>query len=365
MSNQSTAVSVYGSVPNAMEFIEKMGMSIAKSQMFGCQNPEQGMVLAAACLTENKSPVEIARKYHIIQGNLSKKSDAMLAEFRERGGKHNIIQRDSNAAEIELTMDGNSIRFRFEWDEAQNESYVWGKADKEGNKKLKDNWATPRGRMQMLWARVVSDGVRAVCPEIVAGTYTPEEVQDFEGVRGNVIDAEFEIVEPASQEESVVESWQRSKPCEGAGVNGFASDSQWLKIEALFEQLQIPHEQRESILQKRGVNSVRSLTEDAARQLIQSLADKLASLAASEPARQAEGKVSEPANGPISQTQIDRIKHLISEACEFDAQAKDKIVARLAPRKLADLNRIEAEQLISGLMKKIADNRLAISAAGE
>lgn len=35
----------------------------------------------------------------------------------------------------------------------------------------------------MLWARVTSDGVRALCPEIVAGVYTPEEIADFEPER--------------------------------------------------------------------------------------------------------------------------------------------------------------------------------------
>ena len=41
----------------------------------------------------------------------------------------------------------------------------------------------------MLWARCVSDAVRAVCPEVTAGLYAPEEVMDFESI---------EVVEPES-----------------------------------------------------------------------------------------------------------------------------------------------------------------------
>jgi hypothetical protein len=34
--------------------------------------------------------------------------------------------------------------------------------------------------MQMLWARVVSDAVRTVCPLANRGNYTPEEIEDIE-----------------------------------------------------------------------------------------------------------------------------------------------------------------------------------------
>lgn len=36
-----------------------------------------------------------------------------------------------------------------------------------------------RARMQMLWARCVSDGVRTVAPQCCCGIYTPEETDDF------------------------------------------------------------------------------------------------------------------------------------------------------------------------------------------
>ena len=48
----------------------------------------------------------------------------------------------------------------------------------------KDMWKKyPR---QMLRARVISEGVRAICPGVTAGFYTPEEVADFPQTRGEV-----------------------------------------------------------------------------------------------------------------------------------------------------------------------------------
>jgi len=51
---------------------------------------------------------------------------------------------------------------------------------KSKNDELKFNWSTPRKRKQMLWARLVSDVVRAIAPQVVKGIYTPEEVADFD-----------------------------------------------------------------------------------------------------------------------------------------------------------------------------------------
>ena len=161
------------------------------------------------CYSERKSPTEIARRYHIIDGRLSMKAGAMLADFRVRGGRHRIIERSPERAAIELTIDGQSQQFSFTWEEAKKEPFVYGKNDT-----VKTNYATPRIRMQMLWARVVSDSIEAMAPEIAYGVYTPEELSDFHEVpNGNLVaitddggEAKFDE-EPISVEvEAVIES---------------------------------------------------------------------------------------------------------------------------------------------------------------
>jgi len=85
MSN-AAAIELYDRIADPLEAIDRMGEYLAKSGMFGCEKVEQGKVIAMACLSEKKNPMDIARTYHIIDGRLSMRADAMLAEFRNRGG---------------------------------------------------------------------------------------------------------------------------------------------------------------------------------------------------------------------------------------------------------------------------------------
>ena len=81
-------IQLYTKLNDPITAIEKLGLMFAKSGMFGCERTEQGQVLAMICLAEMKSPTAIVRDYHIIDGKLSKKSLAALADFRGAGGKH-------------------------------------------------------------------------------------------------------------------------------------------------------------------------------------------------------------------------------------------------------------------------------------
>lgn len=187
-----TQLALAEKVNDPLAFITTFGTALARSGMFGCQCDEQGQIIAATCLMEGITPLDFRRTYHIVQGTPSMRSDAMLAEFRRLGGKHKVIARTPDHAEVELIDDGQSHRFSLTWEQAIKEDFTHARpkgddADKIPVEKwpVKDNYKYPRKRMQMLWARVVSDGVRTLRPEIVAGHYTPEEVEDF-GVAGEV-----------------------------------------------------------------------------------------------------------------------------------------------------------------------------------
>jgi len=168
---------IYGNMPGTLEAIKSLGRSIAYSKLFKAENPEQGEIFAWECLMRGCTPLELARENHVIHGTLSQRYDSMLAKFHERGGTSKIVTRTSDEAEIELTYRNQTIREKLTWEEAAKEAWPY---DKDG--RLKHNWATPRARRQMLWARIVSEGVKMLCPEVNYGTYTPEEIQDFEPV---------------------------------------------------------------------------------------------------------------------------------------------------------------------------------------
>ena len=188
----------YDKIDDVPGFVNQLGRSIALSKMFGCESEEQGHIIALECISRRMPPMSIAERFHLIHGKLSKKSEAMLAEFREVvGGSHKIVSRTPDHCAIVLTdSTGESEEFHLTWEQARQEPFVYdGKEStivdclNSGNTdklKLKPKYSTPRARMQMLWSRLVSDSIRCVAPEIVCGTYTPEEVGDFDEMPAEV-----------------------------------------------------------------------------------------------------------------------------------------------------------------------------------
>ncbi len=174
----TTAIQCFNPCESAdrMSAIERLGEIIAKSTMLGCDNKEQGMLIAATCAMEGLTPLDWKRKYHIVNGNVAMRSDRMGAEFRGRGGKYKILQLDRETCEVEFTFEKQKLSVKITMDDAKKAGWALAKKGV-----LKDNWK--RTPDDMLFARVISKGVRRLCPEAVAGIYTPEEVADFVEVR--------------------------------------------------------------------------------------------------------------------------------------------------------------------------------------
>ena len=148
--------------------VEKMATAIAASQLFGIKTKEQAMALMLIAQAEGRHPVEAARDYNIIQGKPSKTAEAMLRDFLTQGGKvewHTLSDVKADATFSHPA--GGSLRI--DWDMPR--AMAAGLGGKEMWKKF------PR---QMLRSRVISEGVRSVCPAATSGMYVPEEVKDFD-----------------------------------------------------------------------------------------------------------------------------------------------------------------------------------------
>ena len=156
---------------NIVPFQEMQGMAeaIAKSGLFGMKDTNSVLALMAVAQAEGLHPATAARDYHIIQGRPALKADAMLARFQAAGGKVDWkIYTDQNVTGIFTHPNGGSLEL----------SWTLEQANKIGLNKPGSGWAKyPRA---MLRARVVSEGIRTVYPGCVIGTYTPEEVEDFD-----------------------------------------------------------------------------------------------------------------------------------------------------------------------------------------
>jgi len=173
-SNELAAAGVYDRISDPMSAIKTLGLSIFKSGIFGLDKPEQGEILAMQCMVEKKSPLELARTYHFIQGQLAIRSDALLAKFHQAGGTVEWGERTDERVTATFRKGTSSAAIV-----ADMKEYVGNGTAMTTDKKtlqpcFKENWKKwPR---RMLTARAISEGVRLIAPECCFGTYTVEEL---------------------------------------------------------------------------------------------------------------------------------------------------------------------------------------------
>ena len=173
-----TNVTMYDKIQNPMEAIEKMGNWISKSGLFGCDKAEQGMVLAMTAYAERRPVTDICRRYHIMDGKLSMKSEAMLAEFNERGGKHFWEKTDNKEAVLLLTKGPfKDFRVVYTIKDAELADLCGKDGAMRAGQRNPGNWQ--HRPANMLRARAVSNGVGMVDPSVRVGVPTPEELYDM------------------------------------------------------------------------------------------------------------------------------------------------------------------------------------------
>jgi len=168
--------------------MEKMAEAIAKSNLFGVKTKDSALALMLIAQAEGRHPAVAARDYHIIQGRPTLTKDAILARFQLAGGRVEWVERNDRIVRAVFSHpQGGSLEITWTIEMAQKIGLA-----------VKDNWKNyPR---QMLTARCISEGVRAVYPAVLDGLYTPEEVQDFDAPKQ--AEATYEVKKP--DEESVI-----------------------------------------------------------------------------------------------------------------------------------------------------------------
>jgi hypothetical protein len=305
--------------------------------------------------------LSLAQRYDLIGGRLSMKADAMLSGLRERGGKHRIIKRNADEACLLLIYDGQEYESRLTWEEAKREPFIYNGKESEilrfiaaDNQKLlaekmKPKYATPRARTQMLWARAVSDGVRAICPEVNTGTYTPEEIEDFDECSASlpVVVASVGETQPSADagdvEDAVIVPTAEPEK---------ASGEQMKRIMELFDALGMEPTQHIKAFQSVGATSMADITVAGAAQIIEKMEGRLSQLTPSPPA------VSEAAiavdTSPASEDQIAVIKSLIESVSQREGMAglPLRIKEHLNKHdisKFAHLSTMSAQSLIDSL----------------
>jgi hypothetical protein len=165
--------------PPAMSIpeIETIARAIATGGLFGSRDPAAVLTLCLLAHAEGQHPAVVFRDYHIIQGKPAKKAEAMLRDFISSGGKVEWHELSDAIADATFSHpQGGTIRIDWTMKRAQQAGIanpMWKKY--------------PR---QMLRSRVISEGVRSVCPSATSGLYEVGEVQDIVGERVPAVEAQ-------------------------------------------------------------------------------------------------------------------------------------------------------------------------------
>jgi hypothetical protein len=162
--NAMTRIEATAIIP--FDEVRQMGQIMAQSKLFGIQNEAQAIALMLLCQSENLHPATAMRDYHLIQGRPALKADAMLARFQAAGGKVKWLAYTDEKVEAVFTHPaGDAITV--EWT-----------PQRAAKAQIKNDMHNKYPR-QMLKARCISEGIRAIYPGVLSGLYAPEELQDI------------------------------------------------------------------------------------------------------------------------------------------------------------------------------------------
>ncbi len=325
------------SASDFIQLTEFFAQTALKAQFLKFNNLEQAKQLAMTAIIRGIDMLEVCLAFDIIGGRLSKKSSAMLAEYKARGGKYKILSRTADLASIEYAYDNQTQVFSLSWSDVQQESYCY---EKDG-KTLKPRYATPHSRSQMMWARLVSDSVRTIMPEVTGGYYTPEEMQD-------VIDGECTTISMNAgslPSPNTVAASQVTTTATSANVEVMISPEQQLEMTNLFVMLGLKQEQIDASLAARGCKTVSDLTAAQATEAIAKLRSLLPP-----------NSVGVQTTGPITQELESRIQEAIRICAQVEGgmAINEAVQAHLAKHGLGihQLTYAEGQSLLAAVEQR-------------
>lgn len=150
-----------------LDQVGMMAKAVADSGLFGIRNEAQAFTLMCVAQADGIPPIKAVQQYHIIDNKPALKSEAMLARFQAAGGKIRWTERTAQRVSLWLSHP-QAGELEVSWD---------AERAKAAGLAGKNQWkAYPT---QMMSARCISEGIRALYPACLGGCYTPEEVRDM------------------------------------------------------------------------------------------------------------------------------------------------------------------------------------------
>lgn len=267
--------------------ISSIAKKFAESRIFGIKDENEMFAVMMIAHARGIHPALAAQQYDLIEGKLSMNSATMVSLFRHEGGSIKINERSTTVCDLEFVHpNGDTIPVR--WTIEQARSIKFYSKKKGGYICLadKDVWKNyPRA---MLWNRAVSEGVRAIMPELITGVYTPDEIEDYKDkpppktqVAQPVFDTTAKDIDadPALSNDSVFEGEATELPSdpappaeEGKRTRAGKNDITQAQIKKLMAALGGDNESKHAALKARfGLDSFKELTRDQASEWIEEL----------------------------------------------------------------------------------------------
>ena len=153
---------------HSVDDMSMMANAIAKSGLFGMKTADQALALMIVAQAQGKHPATITDDYDIIQGRACRKSSSLLTQFQAMGGTVQWDQDNHESRQGATFSHPSGGSMHVAWDiERATKAGLTGK----------DNWK--KYPQQMMRARCISEGVRAVYPAAIGGMLVSEEAQDM------------------------------------------------------------------------------------------------------------------------------------------------------------------------------------------
>lgn len=215
MSSENTSLAVIRQDPATfMQFIDTVGTAFAQGGLPGCKGAGQGKALALTCLMEGLTPLQFMLQFHLLDGKPTKQATTLLAEFEAAGGETTWQDLGDSGKEAKARWKYKHHDLVISYTKAEAEAQVGGKLNKEGSNYKKNIGS-------MLRARLITKALRIVCPAVIAGIYTPEELgHDEYNIETSTqpIDVDYTVTPtPQAEEESCNTSTSQKKNQDSTG----------------------------------------------------------------------------------------------------------------------------------------------------
>ena len=162
--------------------LQIMAKAVTESGLFGLKNQNQAFTLMLIAEAEGIPAIKAVQMYSIINGMPSLKSTEVQSRFQKSGGKIQWIETTEKKAVCKMSHpDGGEYTSEFSIEMAKQMGLA-----------SKDNWV--KMPKQMLMARAITSGVRALYPSCLNNMYAYEEAIDMP--KEDIIETEIEDEEP-------------------------------------------------------------------------------------------------------------------------------------------------------------------------